>query len=176
MAKFNMVYPTELINEFKWVSDNSDYIFGGMTKAGAEKAQASMISNCPNEALKKHIKLTRTYKTPSDGGINTKVYFSGYIPFHHPPSAKNRQYFTRSGNGGVYSTTKGVPADFLGILYEYGRSNLPWPKHPFVRKAFNKSIITQTMLAEQKRLSRGLLDDGGAMSDIEAEYMRDLAR
>ena len=173
MAKFKMTYPDEIIKEMNWVQKNADYIFGGMTRAGAEVAQSAMISTCPNEDVKRHIKLSKTYKTPSDGGINTKVYFSGYIPFHHPPSSKNRQFFTRRGNGGMYSTSKGVPADFLAILYEYGRSNLPWPRHPFVRKSFNKSRLEKAMLNAQKELSHGLLDSG-SMSDIEAEYMRDL--
>lgn len=160
MAKFVMELPKEVMDEFKWVYDNTERIFGGMTKAGANVALGTMLSTCPNDELKKCGKLTKTYKTPSDDGINTKAGFFGYIPFHHPPSAKNRQYFTRSAKGGVYSTSKGVPADFLAKLYEYGRSYNPFPKKPFVRKAFNKKKIEKAMLEAQKELSRGLLDEG----------------
>lgn len=172
MAKFIFQYPDEIIKDLRYIYDNAEEIFGGMTRAGAETARSAMIEGCPNDALKNYCKLTRTYKTPSDGGINTKAMFTGYLPFKDP----NRKYFSRKGgNGMTYYTSKGVPADFLANLYEYGRSNAPWPKHPFVRKAFNKKKIEKAMLAEQKRLSRGLLDEGW-MGDIESDYMKDLGR
>lgn len=172
MAKFVFQYPDSIIKDLKYIYDNAEEIFGGMTRKGAEVARDAMIDGCPYEPLKSYAKLTRTYKTPTDGGINTKAVFSGYLPFSDP----HREYFSRRGaNGMIYRTSKGVPVDFLVNLYEYGRSSAPWPKHPFVRKAFNKKKIEKAMLDEQKRLSRGLLDEDW-MGDIESDYMRDLAR
>lgn len=161
MAKLVMELPKEVMDEFKWVYENTERIFGGMTKAGAETALGIMLATCPNDVLKSHGKITKTYRTPSDGGINTKAGFWGYIPFHHPPSAKNRQYFTRRARGGVYSTPLGVPADFLVKLYEYGRSDNPFSKKPFVRKAFKSNRVIKAMLEAQKELSNGLLDVDG---------------
>lgn len=155
MAKFEMELPTDIMADFQKIHDNADKIFGEMTRAGAEIVERNMINSAPN-IIKSHIKITRTYKTPSDGGINTKVYVNGYIPFSDP----NRKSFIRSGGSGKrYSTTKGVPADFLANLYEYGRSNAPFPKHPFLRKSFKKSDIEQAMLKAQASASGGLLDE-----------------
>lgn len=171
MAKLIMSYPDDVLKDLRYMYENADEIFGGMTRAGAEVALGAMVEKCPNEQLKSYAKLTRTYKTPTDGGINTKAMFTGYIPFSDP----NRLYFSRKGaNGMTYRTSKGVPADFLANLYEYGRSTAPWPKQPFVRKAFNRKKIEKAMLEAQKRLSRGILDD--KMWDIEADYMADLMR
>lgn len=171
MAKLIMQYPDDVMKDLRYMYENADEIFGGMTRAGAETALSAMIDGCPNEDLKRYARLTRTYKTPTDGGINTKAMFIGYIPFSDP----KRQYFSRKGaNGTTYRTSKGVPADFLANLYEYGRSTSPFPKHPFVRKAFNRKKIEKAMLEAQKRLSRGILDD--KMQDIEDAYIRDLMR
>ena len=156
MAKFEMELPTEIMKDFQKVYNNSDKIFGEMTRAGAEVVEKNIESSIP-KALLPYIKMTRTYRTPSDGGINTKVYVSGYIPFSDP----NRKYFSRT-NGStakVYSTSQGVPADFLANLYEYGRSTAPFPKHPFLRKSFKKADIEKAMLKAQKQASGGLLDE-----------------
>ena len=155
MAKFQLELPSEIMKDFQKVHDNADKILGDMTKAGADVAMNNIKANLPLSEMGSHVKLSRTYKTPSDDGINTKVYFSGYLPF----SDANRKYFTRSGRSGgkTYSTAKGVPVDFLAILFEYGRSNLPFPKRPFFRKAFNKSQIENAMLDAQRKSSGGLL-------------------
>ena len=155
MARFELQLPTEIMRDFDKIHKNADHIFGEMTRAGAEVVESNMRNGAP-DVLKPYIKLTKTYKTPTDDGINTKSYISGYIPF----SNKNRKSFSRSGgNGDTYSTSKGVPADFLAKVYEYGRSGLPFPKHPFVRKAFKKGEIEQAMLKAQKIASGGLLDE-----------------
>lgn len=148
MAKFEMQLPEEIMRDVQYINDNSDEIFGAMTKAGAEVAQKKAISNAPNPKLKSHIKVSRTYKTPSDDGINNKVYINGYIPFTAP-----RKTFIRNG----YVTKKGIPADFLAKVFEYGRSGRPFPKRPFFRKSFNQSAIEAAMKAAQSSKSRGLL-------------------
>ena len=156
MAKFNMQLPNDVLSDLRKIDSNADKIFGDMTKAGAEVALSEVKANAPSN-LSSYAKLTKTYKTPSDGGINTKVIFSGYLPFSTP----NRTSFLRRGRGGgkVYSTTKGVPADFLAILYEYGRSNAPFPKKPFFRRSFNQGRIEKAMLEAQKTASGGILDE-----------------
>lgn len=156
MAKYKMELPTDIMKDFQKIYDNSEQIFGEMTKAGAETVLQTVKATAPNSDIASHAKLTRTYKTPSDDGINTKVYFSGYIPF----KGRRRAFARRGRKGGrVYTTTKGIPVDFLAMVYEYGRSGYPFPKKPFFRKAWNKGKIEQAMLEAQKRASGGLLDE-----------------
>ena len=156
MAKLQTILPDDVIKDFKKVYQNTDKIFGEMTKAGAEVALNNTKASVPIPEMASHVKLSKTYKTPSDGGINTKVIISGYLPFSDP----NRKYFSRSGaNGKTYVTTKGVPVDFLANVFEYGRSGKPFPKKPFFRKSFRKAEIEKAMLKAQKELSGGLLDE-----------------
>lgn len=156
MARFEIELPTDVIKDLEKVTKDADKIFGEMTKAGAEVVEKNMKASAPSE-LVPHIKTSVVYKTPSDGGINTKVYISGYLPFSNP----NRKYFSRAnGSGKTVRTTDGVPADFLAKMYEYGRSNgNPFPKKPFMRKAFKKNEIEQAMLKAQKEASGGILDE-----------------
>lgn len=156
MARFQMELPTDLIKDIDNLEKNSQKMFGEMTKAGAETVEKIMERNAPSE-LKSHIKVSVTYRTPSDNGINTKVYIGGYIPFSNP----NRKYFSRNGGSGKnYKSSDGVPAAFLAQLYEYGRSNgNPFPKKPFMRKSFRKKEIEAAMLQAQVKASGGLLDE-----------------
>ena len=147
---FKMTLPDELIKEFDKVNKGADKMLGEMTQAGAQAVAENMKNYAPN-VLKPFVKLSKVYKTPSDGGINTKAYISGYIPFSDP----NRKYFVRGK--GKANETKGVPADFLAILYEYGRSTSPFPKKPFLRKSFKKKEIEEAMLKAQEKASGGLL-------------------
>ena len=157
MAKFDMQLPQDVMSDLKKIDANADKMFGDMTRAGAEVVLTNVRSALPLTEMSGHVKLSRTYKTPTDGGINTKVYFSGYLPFSTP----GRTSFSRRGRGGgkVYSTPKGVPVDFLAQVFEYGRSNRPFPKKPFFRKSFKAEEIEQAMLNEQKRASGGILDE-----------------
>lgn len=142
MAKFEMELPEELMKDLTTINDNADKIFGEMTKAGAEVVYKNIQSNIPKSFIGSNImqclKLTRVYKTPTDGGINTKVGFYGYF--------KNKK-------GHV------VPAPLVANVFEYGRSNLPFKKHPFLRKSFKKNQIEQAMLEAQKKASGGLIDE-----------------
>ena len=154
MAKFELELPTDIIKDIQNIYDNSDEIFGEMTRAGAEVVHKNVENNAP-ENIRNYVKVTKTYKTPTDGGINTKVYINGYIPFSNP----NRTTFVRKGGSGKqYATTKGVPADFIAMLYEYGRSTAPFPKHPFLRKSFRKAEIEKAMLDAQRRMTGGKLE------------------
>ena len=156
MAKMNMVLPDDVMKDFKKIYKDSEKIFGEMTKAGAEVVKNNVKSSVPISSMASHVKLTKTYKTPSDGGINTKVYFSGYLPF-----SGNRKTFVRRNRAGgkVYTTSAGIPVDFLAQVFEYGRSNRPFPKKPFFRKAFRKNQIEKAMLDAQKKASGGILDE-----------------
>lgn len=142
MAKFEMQLPDEIMKDFQKVYNNSDKIFGEMTKAGAQVVDSNIRANVPqsirNSKMMDCLKITKVYKTPSDDGINTKVGFYGYF---------------------VNEEGKTVPAPLVANVFEYGRSGLPFPKQPFMRKSFKKGDIEQAMLKAQKRASGGLLDE-----------------
>lgn len=142
MAKFEMELPEELMKDLTTINDNADKIFGEMTNAGAEVVYKNIQTNIPKSFIGSNImhclKLTRVYKTPTDGGINTKVGFYGYF--------KNKK-------------GKKTPALLVVNVYEYGRSNLPFKKHPFIRKSFKKNQIEQAMREAQKKASGGLIDE-----------------
>lgn len=141
MARFQMELPNEIMKDFKEIYDNAEKIFGEMTKAGAEVAMSNIKSNVPqsirNSNMMDCLKMTDVYKTPSDDGINTKVAFYGYF---------------ENKNG------ERVPAPLVANVFEYGRSDSPFPKHPFMRKSFRKAQIEKAMLQAQKKASGGLLE------------------
>lgn len=155
MANLKVVLPDAVIKEFERVYNSTEEIFGAMTRAGASVVASNVKAGVPKEEMSAYVKLTKTYRTPTDGGINTKVYLSGYMPFKG-----NRTTFARRGRSGgaVYVSTKGIPVDFLAKIYEYGRSNAPFPKKPFLRRAFNAQAIEKAMLDAQKEASGGLLE------------------
>lgn len=142
MAKFELELPDSIIDDLDNIYDNCDEIFGKMTRAGAEVAMKNIRSNVPKSFRGSNIMhclhMTRTYKTPSDDGINTQVGFYGY-----------------------FTNKKGekVPAPLVANVFEYGSSKLPFKKRPFLRKSFKKADIEKAMLQEQRRASGGLLDD-----------------
>ena len=128
MAKFSVELPIDLIHDFQYLSDNTDQILGEMVQAGAETAMANIKSNIPKGFIGSKImdclKITKIYKTPSDGGINCKVAFYGY-----------------------FDNQKGerVPAPLVVNVMEFGRSDGSIKKHPFIRKAFKKANIEESM-------------------------------
>lgn len=165
MAKFVSELPTEIMKDFEKIYGSTEEIFGGMTKAGAlvvkqniEAGTRKAFKGATASKMVSKLKMTRVYKTPSDGGINTKVAFYGYIPRKDGSAVKIK--------GGFY---EGVPAPLLASLREFGASSggaMPeefkkyWTKKPFIRPAFNKkSSIQKAMLQAQKELSGGLLDE-----------------
>lgn len=141
MARFELQLPDDIIKDFQKINDNYDHIFGEMTKAGAEVVLSNIKANVPkgikNSPMMNNLKMTKTYKTPSDKGINTKVGFYGYF---------------------INENGQRVPAPLVANVFEYGRSNAPFPKQPFLRKSFRKGQIEKAMLEAQKRLSGGLLE------------------
>ena len=139
MAKFDMQLPTDIIKDIEYINNNSDKIFGEMTKAGAKVVYTNVRTNIPKSFADSNImnclKITKIYKTPSDGGINTKVGFYGYF----------------INENGVET-----PAPLVANVFEYGSSKVT--KKPFFRKAFKKAQIEQAMLEAQKQYSKGILE------------------
>lgn len=115
-----MELPDDLIKTFSSIEKNTDKMLGEMTKAGAEVVVNNVKANLP-EGLKdlpsSNISLTKTYKTPSDDGINTKVVISGY--------------FTNK-NG------KRTPAPLVANMFEYGSSKREYPKQPFLESLLER--------------------------------------
>lgn len=140
MAKFKMELPNEIIQDISNIYNNTDIIFGQMTLAGAKVVYQNIQKNIPKNFVDSGImdclKITRTYKTPSDNGINNKVGFYGYFINHN----------------GVKT-----PAPLVAGVFEYGSSK--FTKRPFLRKSFKKSQIERAMLEAQKRYSKGLLNE-----------------
>lgn len=142
MARFVAALPDSVMKDFEKIGGNTEKIFGEMVEAGAEVAETNIIANLPSgirnsPGMMGCLKMTKVYKTPSDGGINCKVGFFGY-----------------------FTNEKGqrVPAPLVANVFEHGRSNLPFPKQPFMRRSFNKGQIEAAMLAAQKKASGGLLE------------------
>ena len=143
MAKFEMEIADDVLKDVAFIENHSKTIFGGMTKAGAEYVREEVVSGMPagmkKDGLARAVKVTRTYMTPTDGGINNKVVIGGY-------------FTNRNG--------KKTPIPLVANLFEYGSSSGKYPKKSFFRKAFRqKSKIEAVMKSKQKELSRGLLDD-----------------
>lgn len=147
MALFEVELPNDLVSQFERLENSTNKMLAEMTRAGAEVVAQKAKAQAPKN-LASYVKLSKSYLTPSDDGVNTKVYISGYIPFKPPRKTFSRRAGRR---GAAYTTSKGIPAAFLANMYEYGRSTAPFPKRPFFRKAFNKSAIESAMLRVQRQ-------------------------
>lgn len=132
MASFEMELPTELLSVFSTLEQNENKMLKEMTRAGAKVVLKNIKSNVPSSFygsnIMKCLKTTKSYETPSDDGVNTKVAFYGYF---------------------VNKQGKTVPAPLICNVFEYGRSNRQ--KRPFLRKSFNKSEIENAMLKIQEK-------------------------
>lgn len=130
-----MELPTDLIDIFSTLEQNEKKMLQDMTKAGAKVVLKNIKANVPSSFhgsnIMKCLKTTKTYETPSDDGINTKVAFYGY-------------FINKDG--------KRVPAPLVCNVFEFGRSNRQ--KRPFLRKSFNASEIEKAMLQVQKKYIR----------------------
>ena len=139
MAKFELQLPEEILKDIQFINDNSDNIFGQMTKAGAELVIDNVRRNMPrgfaDSEIMNCLRITKVYKTPTDNGINTKVGFYGYF----------------TNKNGVKT-----PAPLVANIFEYGSSK--FTKRPFFRRSFNKTQIEQAMLKAQREYSKGILE------------------
>lgn len=138
MARFETILPTDLIKQFETLELNTEKMVGEMVQAGAEVARQNIEAKMPKafrEALgSDNIIVSRVYKTPSDDGINCQAMIVGY--------------FTNK-NG------EKIPAPLVANVFEYGRSNSPFPKQPFFRQSFNKGQIEKAMLRVQEKYIKG---------------------
>ena len=131
MAGFNVELPNELIKSFQELESNTEEMLSDMTRAGAEVVYKQVKSNMKSsfkstESLEKGLKITKSYRTPSDDGINTKVGFYGY-------------------------DKDGIPIPLKALAREYGTSRGE-KKKPFFRKAFRQeSAITNAMMKAQEK-------------------------
>ena len=128
MAKFSLELPNDLLNSLQKLGADSEKMISEMTRAGAEVVLSNVkrnIKSAFNDSsdLEEHLGITKTYKTPRDDGINTKVILSGYM--------KNK-------NG------QEVPVPLVAMAREYGTSRGE-AKKPFFRKSFKKNEIEVAM-------------------------------
>jgi HK97 gp10 family phage protein len=140
MPKFKGELPTDLIKDFERLQKNTEKMMSEMVEAGAKVTLSNAKNNAP-DYLRKNIKVTRTYKTPSDDGINQKVIITGYFYSEH--------------------NKKSIPAPLVANVLEYGKSTRhkistggstgQMPKKPFFRKSFKKAQITKAMEEVQKK-------------------------
>jgi hypothetical protein len=134
MAKFEMELPNDLIKTFDRLNEETEKMIGEMTQAGAQVVLEEIKANVPasfrDSDIMKCLHITKVYKTPSDGGINTKIAFYGY-----------------------FINKRGVktPAELVCNVMEYGRSDGKVKKHPFVRKSFNKKKIKSALEKTQDK-------------------------
>lgn len=134
MAKAKFEIPKELIAQMKKLEQDTPEMMKSMVEAGAETVLERIRSNAPagmkSSQMMNCLCTTRPYEAPSDDSINVKVGFAGYF---------------------INEDGKRTPAPLVANIFEYGRSNEPFPKQPFMRKSFNKAAITKAMEAAQKR-------------------------
>lgn len=134
MARFNIELPNDIIKQFDSLDKNTTKMLEEMTEAGAKVVHENIKASVPQSwyasNIMKCLKMTRPYKTPSDDGVNVKVAFYGYF---------------------INENGKKTPAPLVANVTEYGRSNSPYPKKPFMRRAFNKSKIEKAMQAVQDK-------------------------
>ena len=128
MAKFSLELPNDLLNSLQKLGADSEKMISEMTKAGAEVVLSNVkrnIKSAFNDSsdLEDHLGITKTYKTPREDGINTKVILRGYM--------KNK-------NG------QEVPVPLVAMAREYGTSRGE-AKKPFFRKSFKKNEIEVAM-------------------------------
>ena len=131
MAGFNLELPTEVINSMNNLYDNAEDMMKEMTQAGAKVVYKNIQNNMKRSfkttrSLEKGLKISRSFKTKSDDGINTKVGFYG-------------------------KDENGIAIPLKALAREYGTSRGE-KKKPFLRKSFKtESTITDAMLKVQER-------------------------
>lgn len=142
MAKFKAELPNDLIKEFEGLEKKCTDIFGEMVEAGAETVLKNVRSNMESvfestKSLKKGLKKTKTYKTPSDDGINVHIGFYGYDA--DKPTKKH---------------PNGTPIPLIAMAREFGTSRGE-AKKPFFRRSFKKKEIEQAMQKVQDKYIKG---------------------
>ena len=134
MAKVKVELPNEIIQQLEKLNQDTPKMMKAMVEAGAETVLSRIKANAPagmqGSQIMACLGTTKAYEAPSDDSINMKVGFAGYF----------------TNEDGVRT-----PAPLVANVFEYGRSNSPFPKQPFMRKSFNKRAITKAMEAVEKQ-------------------------
>ena len=143
MARWHSELPNDLIKEFEEVEKDCTKMFGEMVEAGARAVQKNVLNNLKKafentEKLEQGLRITKVYKTPSDGGVNVFVGFYGYVP--NSPKTKRHPY--------------GTPIPLIAMAREYGTSSGE-RKKPFMRQSFKKKEIEQAMQQVQDKYIKG---------------------
>lgn len=159
MAKIKVKLPTDIINAFNKLDKSASLMCTEMTRKGAEVSYDNVVRNMEKvfddpraklEPLKKCLKITRSYVTPSDDGINTKVGFYGYFINRYgkrvpaPLVVYAREYGTYQKNVKHNPDARSLKKDEYMQLY--GEA-----KRPFFRKSFNKKQIMSAMDEVQEK-------------------------
>lgn len=135
MARFKAELPNDLLKQFQDLANGgAEQMMKEMVDVGATVAEKNIRANMrkvfkDSSRLEKCLVRTKTYKTPSDDGVNEKVAFYGYF---------------------VNEQGKKVPAPLVAQAREYGTSQGE-TKKPFIRKSFKKAEITDAMLKVQEK-------------------------
>lgn len=136
MARFRHGLDNDIYQELKRMKElemNIHEIMEEMVTAGAKTVEKRIRMFAPKAMLESDIMdclgtTRRAFKTHYDDAMNMKVGFSGYF---EPNDGYDRLNLT--------------PAPLVASMFEYGRSNSPYPKQPFMRKAFNRKVLESVM-------------------------------
>jgi len=139
MAKFDAAIPYVIISNFESLYMKSPKMYSEVLKAGGNVAYETVKANVPASFKKSDImrklKMTKVYRTPSDGAINIKIGFYGYFINHN-----NRV----------------TPAPLVANIFEYGSSK--FPKHPFFRKSMESKRIVIAMMKKETELIKEIVN------------------
>ncbi len=132
MSDFKAELPVDIIKSLEQLKSSCEEMIGNMTLAGAEVVYNKTVVNMKNSFkdstdLEKCLKITKTYKTPSDDGVNTKVGIYGYL-----------------------RGDKSKPAPLIANAREHGTSRGEKRK-PFFKKSFVKKEIENAMAKVQMK-------------------------
>ena len=150
MAKMIMQFPDELMKQFEDMSRSCDDMFGDMTQAGAKVVYNNILNKMGmvfehQGNLKDYLKITKSYKSKYDDGINTKVAFYGY--YKEGQKNFNITKVLKGGKKQKYSYN-GIPVPLIVMAREFGSSRGEASK-PFVLPSFNQAQIREAMLKKQ---------------------------
>lgn len=146
MARFKNELPNDLIKEFEKLNKNTYKMMSEMTEEAAKvvlkNTKSNMKKSFKNVPSQLEPKLSINYRTPSDDGVNTKIYWAGYYK-------EDTRTFKRQVRGKTYSY-KGIPIPLIIRAREFGSSSGE-AKKPFFRKSFKKSEIQKVMKSVQDK-------------------------
>lgn len=148
MAKFSIELPNDIIKEFEKLNKTSHKMLEEMTQAGAEVVYKNVKENMKSSfkdssKLAHYLKITKSYTTPSDNGVNTKVAFYGYYK-------EDEKTFSLTSKSGKSYSYNGIPVPLIVRAREYGSSSGE-AKKPFFRRSFKKAQIEKEMLKVQEK-------------------------